>query len=38
MNDGLLVRFGVVNEYESRTEGDADHNDLKYFATVGLDF
>ena len=38
VNDGLLVRFGVVNEYESRTEGDADHNDLKYFATVGLDF
>ena len=36
--DGMIIQFGVDNEYESSTEGDFEHNDLKYFASVGLEF
>ena len=30
----LAFKLGLENEYESATEGDAEHNDLKYFGSV----
>ncbi|MEM6561959.1 MAG: DUF481 domain-containing protein, partial [Planctomycetota bacterium] len=36
--DGMQVKFGVINEYESETVGNAKHNDLKYFASLGFEF
>ncbi|MDP7348921.1 MAG: hypothetical protein QF735_11835, partial [Phycisphaeraceae bacterium] len=29
--DDISLKVGLKNEYESGTEGDAEHNDLKYY-------
>ncbi len=36
--DGISLKFGVDNEYESRTEGNAKHNDVKYYGALVFDF
>ena len=36
--DGLSLKFGIDNEYESRTENDSLHNDLKYYSSLVIDF
>jgi putative salt-induced outer membrane protein YdiY len=36
--DGLSLKLGIDNEYESRTEGTSKHNDVKYYAAVVFDF
>lgn len=36
--DGLSLKLGLENEYESHVEGDDDHNDLKYYGTLVIDF
>ncbi|MEM8875036.1 MAG: DUF481 domain-containing protein [Planctomycetota bacterium] len=36
--DGMQISFGVLNEYESSTEGMTENNDLKYFAALGFEF
>ncbi len=36
--DGMQLKLGIENEYESRTQGDAAHNDLKYFTALSIDF
>ncbi|GAB4108111.1 MAG: hypothetical protein Kow00105_14200 [Phycisphaeraceae bacterium] len=36
--DGLSLKLGIDNEYESRTEGAAKHNDVKYYGTLVFDF
>ncbi len=35
---GVSLKLGLENEYENRTEGDAMHNDLKYFTTLLWEF
>ncbi len=36
--DGLSLKLGLDNEYESRTEGAAKHNDVKYYGALVFDF
>ena len=36
--DGLSLKIGVEDEYESETSGDAEHNDLKVYASLLFDF
>lgn len=36
--EGLSLKFGIDNEYESRTESDAKHNDVKYYGALVFDF
>lgn len=36
--DGLSLKIGVEDEYESETSGDAEHNDLKVYAALLFDF
>lgn len=36
--EGMAFKWGLEHEYESRTEGDQQHNDLKLFATMVFDF
>lgn len=36
--DGLSLKLGIENEYESETSGDAKHNDLKYYGALVYDF
>jgi len=36
--DGLSLKFGIENEYESMTEGGEEHNDLKYYGALVIDF
>lgn len=36
--DGISLKFGVDNEYESSTEGNAKHNDVKYYGALVFDF
>ncbi len=36
--DGLSLKLGIDNEYESRTEGDTKHNDVKYYGALVFDF
>jgi putative salt-induced outer membrane protein YdiY len=36
--DGISLKFGIENEYESRTEGTAKHNDAKYYGALVFDF
>lgn len=36
--DNLSLKLGLDNEYESRTDGDAKHNDLKYYGGLVIDF
>lgn len=35
---GLSLKFGLENEYESETGDDSKHNDLSYFAALVFDF
>lgn len=35
---GLSLKLGLENEYESQTDDDSKHNDLKYFAALVFDF
>ena len=35
---GLSLKFGAENEYESETEGDFEHNDLKFYGALLMDF
>jgi putative salt-induced outer membrane protein YdiY len=35
---GLSLKFGLENEYESITQADARHNDLKYYGALNYDF
>ena len=36
--DAMQLKVGIENEYETRTTGDAAHNDLKYFTALSIDF
>lgn len=36
--DGLSLKLGIDNEYESTTEGTAKHNDVKYYGALVFDF
>ncbi len=36
--DGLSLKLGIDDEYESTTEGPADHNDVKYYGALVYDF
>lgn len=36
--EGLGLKLGLENEYESETEGDEQHNDLRVYATMTLAF
>jgi Protein of unknown function, DUF481 len=36
--DGVSLKFGLLNEYESKTEGIAKHNDVKYYGALVFDF
>ena len=38
MTEHLSLKLGLENNYASRTEGDAEHNDLKYFGAVAYSF
>ncbi len=35
---GLKLKLGLVNDYESNTRGDDEHNDLKYYTALVLAF
>ena len=35
---GLSLKIGIANEYESVTEHDAKHNDLKYYSALVVEF
>jgi len=35
---GISLKFGLENEYESKTEGTAKHNDVKYYGALVFDF
>ena len=37
-SDGLSLKFGIDNEYESLTEDDSIHNDLRYYSALVIDF
>ncbi len=36
--DGISLKFGIDNEYESKTGGTAKHNDVKYYGALVFDF
>jgi putative salt-induced outer membrane protein YdiY len=36
--EGLSLKFGVENEYESITKGPSEHNDLKYYGALDYAF
>ena len=36
--DGLSLKLGLEDEYESHTDGDSIHNDLKYYGSLVIDF
>lgn len=36
--DGLSLKLGIENQYESRTEGASKHNDVKYYGAMVFDF
>lgn len=36
--DGMSLKLGIDNEYESRTEGTAKNNDVKYYGAIVYDF
>lgn len=36
--DGLSVKLGLDNEYESSTGGDSKHSDTKYYGAIVFDF
>lgn len=36
--DGLSLKLGFDDEYDSKTDDDASHNDFKYFMSVVYDF
>jgi len=36
--DGVSLKVGLENEYESRTEDDSKHNDVKVFSSVVFEF
>lgn len=36
--DGISIKLGVENEYDSKTEGDAEHNDVKVYGALVVDF
>lgn len=36
--DGLMLKFGVENEYESETEDATKHSDLKYYGSLVIEF
>jgi len=36
--DSISLKFGLTNEYESKTEGIAKHNDVKYYGALVFDF
>lgn len=36
--DGISLKFGIDNEYESKTGGTAKHNDVKYYGAIVFDF
>lgn len=36
--DGLSLKFGIENEYESMTAGGEKNNDLKYYGALVIDF
>jgi len=36
--DGMSVRLGIENEYESEVASGSEHNDLKYYGALSLDF
>lgn len=36
--DGLSMKFGIENEYESITAGGEDRNDMKYYGALVIDF
>jgi len=36
--DGISLKLGIDNEYESMTEGTAKHNDVKYYGALVFDF
>lgn len=36
--DGISLKFGIDNEYESRTEGASKHDDVKYYSALVFDF
>jgi putative salt-induced outer membrane protein YdiY len=36
--DGISLKLGIDNEYESRTEGSSKHNDVKYYGALVFDF
>ena len=38
MLDGLSLKLGLENEYDSRTQGDDNKNDFKYYAALVLEF
>ena len=38
MTDHLSLKLGLENNYASRTEGDAQHNELKYYGAVVYSF
>ncbi len=35
---GLSLKMGLENEYETQTQGDAEHNDLKVFSSLVYEF
>ena len=35
---GISLKIGVANEYESITEDDSEHNDLKYYGAFVIEF
>ena len=36
--DGVNLKLGLEDEYESQTEGGTQHNDLKYYGNIVIDF
>ena len=36
--DGISLKLGIDNEYESRTEGSSKNNDVKYYGALVFDF
>ena len=36
--DTLSLKIGLDNEYESQTDGDTKHNDVKYYGALVIDF
>ncbi len=36
--DGISLKLGIDNEYESKTGGTAKHNDVKYYGALVFDF